>query len=159
MTLQDSFVSPNVCLILYFAPLFVVAVASVLFPMVAFDAEDKLYSSARHSHKPRTWSARRLLCRQVNQHTVKLDCLLLTHSVFVFLFPMGWLHRVVAGGLLFILHKEQCLTAVDLLILITSYNSCCLILSCLYGCAIAQPMWRIGTTWEVGPNGTTPSRS
>ena len=114
----------------------------ICFPLVAFDADGKLCSPARHSHKPRTWSARRLLCRQVNQHTVKLDCLLLTHSVFVFLFPMGWLDRVVAGGLLFILHKEQCLTAVDLLILITSYNSCCLILSCLYGCAIALPCER-----------------
>jgi len=142
MTLQDSFVSPNVCLILYFAPSLWLQSLLSCFPLVAFDAEGKLCSSARHSHKPRTWSARRLLCRQVNQHTVKLDCLLLTHSVFVFLFPMGWLDRVVAGGLLFILHKEQCLTAVDLLILITSYNSCCLILSCLYGCAIALPCER-----------------
>jgi hypothetical protein len=128
----------------------------ICFLLVAFDAEDKLCSSARHLHKPRKWSARRLLCWQVNQHTVKLDCLLLTHFVFVFLFPMGWLHRVVAGGLLFILHKEQCLTAVGLLILITSYNSCCLILSCLYGFAIAQPCEREALTRVVVLNGAIP---
>jgi hypothetical protein len=93
--LQDSFVSPNVCLILYFASSLWFQSLLTCFPLVAFDAEGKLCSSARHSHKSRTWSARLLLCRQVNQHTVKLDCLLLTHSVFAFLFPMGWLDRVV----------------------------------------------------------------
>ena len=66
----------------------------------------------------RTWSARRLPCRQVNQHTVKLDCFLLTHSVFASLFLMGWLNRVVAGGLLIFSHEEQYLAAVDLHILI-----------------------------------------
>ena len=142
MALQDSFVFPNVCLILYFAPSLWLQSLLICFPLVAFDAEGKLCSSARHSHKPRTWSARRLLCRQVNQHTVKLDCLLLTHSVFAFLFPMGWLDRVALVVYCLSFPRNSTLTAVDLLVLITSYNSCCLIFSCLYGCAIAQPCER-----------------
>jgi hypothetical protein len=69
-TLQDSFAFPNVCLILYFALPLWFQLLLACSPLVAIDAGGKLSLSARHSHKPRTWSARRLPCRQVNQHNL-----------------------------------------------------------------------------------------
>ena len=64
--------------------------------LVVFDAGGSLCLSARRSLIPRTWSAHRLPCRQVNQHTVKLDCFLLTHSglpisFYGMVFPSGCL--------------------------------------------------------------------
>jgi hypothetical protein len=55
---------------------------------------------------------------------------------------MGWLNRVVAGGLLWLLYEEQYLVTVDFHVLIYMVYSCGLIFSCLYGYAIAQPCER-----------------
>ena len=89
----------------------------------------------------RTWSARRLPCRQVNQHTVKLDCFLLTHSFFAFVSFYGtafteWLPVVYCYSFM------RNSTGNSRLLI---KNSSILILSCLCGCATAQPLRRIGT--------------